>query len=179
MRETFHDGGVSPTGVGVAHLPAESVWASNRPKKKSSEDYVAIKEKYEVYTKGNEFLTIPEALEAVSVRIISLLTADVVTHRLINVSRDTMNEALNCLQVFSKILTRGSSVMWDIQLVNEEEVKKLTVNVQITMSVRLQTEYMGTGRIKVTLHGIVITDLWCRTLSSDTSINLVHSTCRY
>lgn len=44
-----------------------------------------MQEKYALVTNGNEFLTIPEALEAVSARILSLLITDFVTRRLIGV----------------------------------------------------------------------------------------------
>lgn len=67
---------------------------------------MAVQEKYEVYTNGNEFLTITEPLQGVSTRTIFLFTADVVTRRIMNASRETMEEALTCLQIFPKILTR-------------------------------------------------------------------------
>lgn len=42
--------------------------------------------------KGNEFLTLPETLEVVTTKTISVLTMDVKTRRLINVNKDTMEE---------------------------------------------------------------------------------------
>lgn len=93
--------------------PAISVWASNRPKKKTPEEYVALQEKYVPFANGNEFLTIPEALESVSTRTLSLFTNGVVTRRLIGASRDTMKEA------------RSSNAMWDTLLACEEDDKKL------------------------------------------------------
>lgn len=42
--------------------------------------------------KGNEFLTLPETLEVVTTKTISVLTTDVKTRRLINVNKDTMEE---------------------------------------------------------------------------------------
>lgn len=64
----------------------------------SPEDYVAFQEKYAPYTKANEFLTIPEALDAVTTWTISLMM-DVVTRCFIGVGRKTMEEALKSLQI--------------------------------------------------------------------------------
>lgn len=95
---------------------AFSVCASNRPKKKTPEGYVAFQEKYGPFTNDNEFLTIPEALEAVSTRTLSLLINDIVTRRLIGVCKDTMKEALKSLQILMKVIARRSDAMWDILL---------------------------------------------------------------
>lgn len=83
--------------------PPVSEWSARRPTKRSPEDYVALREKYAPYTKGNEFLTIPEALDSVTTRTISL-TTDMVTRRLIGVGTETMDETLKSLQIRSKIL---------------------------------------------------------------------------
>lgn len=52
----------------------------------------------------NEFLNIPEALDAVSTRTISLLTSDMKTRKLIGVSRESMEEALKALNISLKVL---------------------------------------------------------------------------
>lgn len=48
-------------------------------RKKDVAYYVAQRGKFEDSFKENEFLTIPEALEAVNIRRVSLLTSDVKT----------------------------------------------------------------------------------------------------
>lgn len=61
--------------------------------------YKALKDKYDDYIKGNELLTIPEAIDAVKSRMISLLTTNMGTQRVIGVSRERMEEALKSLQI--------------------------------------------------------------------------------
>lgn len=67
--------------------------------------------------RGNEFLTIPEALDAVNTRTISLLTTDVKSRKLIWVSRETMDETLKGLKIDPKILDRRSNALLDILLI--------------------------------------------------------------
>lgn len=64
----------SPIQQSASAPPAVSAWVSISPIKKIPVDYVTLLEKYAPFTKGNEFLTITKALEAVTIRIISLLT---------------------------------------------------------------------------------------------------------
>lgn len=51
-------------------------WGENRPQN-DAKYYGIIKEKYELYTRGNELLTVFEAIDAMKKRTISLLTNDV------------------------------------------------------------------------------------------------------
>lgn len=61
-------------------------------------------------------------------------------------------EALKRTQILPKVLARMFNDMWDIVLICEEDDKKLAVSVITTKSV--QTEYMGTRKISVTLHEV-------------------------
>lgn len=79
--------------------------AKNRPKTKYAAYYVADS------FKVNEFLTIPEALEAVNIRILSLLTSDVKTRKLIEVNRENMEDALKTLHISSKVLARRTNTL--------------------------------------------------------------------
>lgn len=102
------------------------------PKKKDSAYYEQQREKYEKYLNGNEFLTIPEALDSLNARIISLLTSDVKSWKLIGVSRETMEEILKSLNIALKVLARRSSAIWDILLATEQEAKQLAGSVLAT-----------------------------------------------
>lgn len=82
---------------------------------------MALQERYASCTNGNELLTIPEALEAVTIRTISLLTTDVTTHCLLGVSRDTMEAPLKGLQIQIKMLAKRSKAIWDVLLASEVE----------------------------------------------------------
>lgn len=75
--------------------------------KKSPEDYVALQEKYTTYTKGNKFLTIPKAIDVVTIQTISLLTTNVAIWQFIGVSRDTMKEALKVAKYSQRFSPRG------------------------------------------------------------------------
>lgn len=46
--------------------------------------------------------------------------------------------------------------MWDILLATEGEAKKLSGSILTTKSVRFQTEYIGTRRTKITIHGVPV-----------------------
>lgn len=64
-------------------------WKTDQ-KRKLQRIIISKKKKYEKYIKGHEFLIIPETFDAVNARIISLLSSDVNSRKLIGVSRETM-----------------------------------------------------------------------------------------
>lgn len=78
----------------------------------------------------------------------SLLTTDLVTRRLIGVSRETMAERLKSLQILPKVLARRTNPMWDILLACEEDGKKLSGSVLTTKSSQLKTEYTDTRKTR-------------------------------
>lgn len=63
-------------------------WTEDRSKKDANY-YAQHYDKYDDYARVNEFLSIPETLEAVNTKATSLLTTDVKTRKLIGVSRET------------------------------------------------------------------------------------------
>lgn len=65
-----------------------------------------------------------------------------------------MEEAIKRLNIAVKILVRRSRAMWDILLASDDTAKSLVGNIMTTKSVRLQTEYLGTRKTKVILHGV-------------------------
>lgn len=74
-----------------------------------------------------------------------------------------MEEALKTLNISPKILARRTNALWDILLQTEEQAKRLAGCVLNTKALRLQTEYLGTRRTKVTIHGVPIDipeDIW-------------------
>lgn len=135
-------------------LSKKSAWGDGSLQK-DAKYYESLKEKYESYIKGNEFLTIPEAVDAVKTRTIFLLAIDVRTQRLIGVSKETLEEALKSFKIGPKILARMSNALWDILLATVEEAKKLAGSTLATNSVRLQTDYLAT-RTKMAVHGVLV-----------------------
>lgn len=117
----------------------ESSWVAARPPKEGCPT---------LYISGNELLTIPSALEAVATKTLSLLTIDIKTRKSVGVSRETIER----LNIAVCVIVTRSTAIWDFLLATEETDKKLDGSIVTTKSVRLQTEYMSTGKIKVTLH---------------------------
>lgn len=115
----------------------KNAWADNRPVTKDATYNASQKEKFENSFKGNEFLTINEALEAVNTRTISLLTSDIKTWKLIGISRDAMEDAL---KINPKVLARRTNALWDILLQTEQQAKELAGSILNTKDLRLQTE---------------------------------------
>lgn len=72
---------------------------------------------------------------------------DIKSRKLIPINRAAMEEALKCLNIGAKVLARRSNAIWNVLVETENAAEPL-----ITKSVRLQMEYMGTRRTKVTLH---------------------------
>lgn len=124
--------------------------------KKGPEYYNILREEYGKFSSGNEVIAVPSDMEAINTRTIYLLTTDVKTRKLIGVSRDLMEESLMSFNIGAKVLTHRSNDMWDLLLVTEEAVKSLTGNILTTKSVRLQTEYTGTQKTRITLHGVLM-----------------------
>lgn len=81
---------------------------------------------YENFVSDNELIPVPSLLETVNTKIISLLTTNIKSSKLIGSSREIMEDALKCLNIGTKVLTRRSNAMWDILLQTEDVAKVLT-----------------------------------------------------
>lgn len=77
--------------------------SEGRLKKKDAAYYASQRSTFEESFKANKFVTIAEALEAVNSRIVSLLTSDVKSCKLIGISRKTMEDVL---KINPKVLAR-------------------------------------------------------------------------
>lgn len=67
-----------------------------------------------------------------------------------------MEEVLKTLKINPKVLARRTNVIWDILLPTEQEAKQLAGSVLTTRNLRLQTEYIGTRKTKITVHGVPV-----------------------
>lgn len=54
------------------------------------------------------------------------------------------------------MLTKRSNAIRDILLASEEEIKELARSLLISKSVRIQTEYMGTLRTRMTVYAVPV-----------------------
>lgn len=67
-----------------------------------------------------------------------------------------MGEVLNGLNNVVKMLVRRTNAIWNIFLTSKEEARSLAGSILTTKSVRMQIEYMGIRRIKITLYGMTM-----------------------
>lgn len=74
------------------------------PPKKGPDYNNSLKDKFKEFISKNELLLVLSLLEAVNTKTISLLTMDLKTHKLIDVNRDCMEEALKSLNIEAKVL---------------------------------------------------------------------------
>lgn len=98
---------------------------------------MALQKQYASYTNANELLTIPEALEAVTIRTVSLLTTDVTAHSLLGVSSEMMEAEIRGLHIQMKMFSKHSKVIWDVLLASEVEANILGGSFLFAKSVQL------------------------------------------
>ena len=108
-------------------------------------------EKYAKYFKGNEILPIPELVEKFTPRILSLVVSDLKTKRLVGLKKETFEELLRKAGIPCQYFCRKSFATWDVLLPTEEQAAKLAANNITTKYFRLQPEYRGTRRLRVTI----------------------------
>ena len=134
--------------------PATPVsWSSQlQKKKKTPEDYENDRvRKYAKYFKENEILPIPELVEAVEPKTLSFVVTDLRTRRLAGLKKESFEELLQTAGIPGKYFYRRSFATWDVLLPSEEIAKKLSTQNITTKYFRLQPEYRGKRRIKVTV----------------------------
>ena len=109
-------------------------------------------EKYAQYFKGNRILPIPELVEAVQPKTLSLIVSDIKTRRLAGLKKEKFEEILKAAGIPVRYFCRRSFAAWDILLPSQELAIKLARNNCInTKQYQLQPEYMGRRRNKVTV----------------------------
>lgn len=65
-----------------------------------------------------------------------------------------MEDALKALNLSPKMLERRTNALWDILLLTEQQTRELAGSILNTKELRLITEYMGTWRTRVKIHGV-------------------------
>ena len=108
-------------------------------------------EKYAKYFKGNEILPIPELVGKLTPRILSLVVSDLKTKRLVGLKKETFEELLRKAGIPCQYFCRKSFATWDVLLPTEDQAAKLAANNITTKYFRLQPEYRGTRRLRVTV----------------------------
>ena len=101
--------------------------------------------KYAKYFKSNEIA------EKIIPSVLSLVVSDLKTKRLVGLSKDTFEELLRKAGIPCQYYSRNSFATWDVLLPTEQQAAKAATNDIVTKYFRLQPEYKGTRRLRVTV----------------------------
>ena len=107
--------------------------------------------RYAEYFKGNEILPIPEIAEKITPRVLSLVVSDLKTKRFVGLNKDSFEELLRKSGIPCQYFCRKSFATWDVLLPTEQQAAKTAEKDIITKHFRLQPEYQGTRRLRVTV----------------------------
>ena len=107
--------------------------------------------KYADYFKGNEILPIPEILQKLETRIVSLVVTDLKTRQLVGLKKEGFEDLLRKAGVPCQYFCRRSYTTWDVLIPSREQAAKLASSHITTKFFRRQPEYLRTRRIRVTV----------------------------
>ena len=142
-QETTQDSPIQPA------QKSPTPWKSQQ---KGPADYERDRvEKYAKYFKGNEILPIPELVEKLTPMILSLVVSDLKTKKLVGLKRETFEELLKKAGIPCQYFCRKSFATWDVLLPTEDQAAKLAANNVTTKYFKLQPEYRGSCRLRVTI----------------------------
>ena len=144
----------SASTIPPAQKPKETTvsWSSHCVNQKNPSDYARDRaEKYANYFKEGEILSIPELVKEVEPKTLSFVVTDLKTKRLAGLKKETFEDLLKSANIPGKYFCRRSFATWDVLLPSEEVAKKLAGGNITTRFFRLQPEYRGKRRIKVTV----------------------------
>ena len=108
---------------------------------------------YAQYFQGSKILPIPEEVQP---KIVSFVVTDLKIRRLTGLRKDTFEELLKAAASPAKYYCRRSFTTYDILLPSEELAVKLAGDNITSKHFRLQPEYLGQRRIKVTVRKVPI-----------------------
>ena len=107
------------------------------------------------YFKGNEILPIPEIADKITPRVLSLAISDLKTKRLVGLTKEVFEELLRKAGIPCQYFCRKSFATWDVLLPTEKQAAKTAETDIITKHFRLQPEYKGTCRLRVTVCNVL------------------------
>ena len=112
--------------------------------------------KYAQYSKGNEILPMLEIIEKLEPRILSLVVTDLKTIRLVGLKKEGFEDLLRKAGVPCQNFCRRSFATWDVLLPSKEQAAKAASRTISTKFFRLQPEYMGIRRVRVTVCNVPV-----------------------
>ena len=145
---------VQPGQVPKAVSQQASPW---KIKQRAPEEYEKDRVgRYAEDFKGNEILPIPEILQRLELRIVSLVVSDIKTKRLVGLKKESFEDLLRKAGVPCQYFCKRSFASWDVLFPSAEQAEKVASSNIMTKFFRLQTEYLGTRRIRVTICNIPV-----------------------
>ena len=96
--------------------------------------------KYAQYFKDNEILPIPEIIEKLEPRILSLVVSDLKTRRLVGLKKEAFKDLLQKAGVPCQSFCRRSFATWDVLLPTKQQATKAATTTITTKFFRLQPE---------------------------------------
>ena len=112
--------------------------------------------KYADYFKGNEILPIPEILQKLKPRTVSLVVTDLKSRRLVGLKKEGFEDLIRKAGVPCQYFCRRSFATWDVLLPSSEQAAKFASGNVTTKFFRRQPEYLGTRRIRVTVCNVPV-----------------------
>ena len=129
--------------------PSPSPW---KILQKNPEDYEKDRvSKYADNFKGNEILPIPEILQKIEPRIVLLVVTDLKSRRLVGLKKEGFEDLLRKAGVPCQYFCRKSFATWDVLFPSSDQAAKVASSNINAKFFRLQPEYLGTRRIRVTV----------------------------
>ena len=126
------------------------------PGKKTPVRLYKVQGKYEKYFQRNRIFSIPELIKQVQPKTISFVVTDLKTRRLAGIKKDIFEDLLKTAGIPAKYYCRRSFATWDVLLPSEDLAAKLAGDNITSKYFRLQPEYMGRRRIRITVCNVPI-----------------------
>ena len=99
--------------------------------------------KYAKYFKGNEILPIPEIVQKLEPRILSLVISDIETKRLVGLKKEAFEDLLRKAGIPCQYFCRKSFATWDVLLPTEKQAAKVAATNIMTKKLQLTAGVSG------------------------------------
>jgi len=110
--------------------------------------------KYKDLVEGNNIKSLPQATEDLEPRILSYITTEATSRKLIGLGREKILDILLGNNIPAKHINRRSYATWDVLLPSEAEAMRCSTRNIIYKGCKLQPEYKGERRTRVTLFNV-------------------------
>ena len=145
-------GDTTETSQGSPIQPAQKSPTAWKGQQRGPEEHEADRVgRFAKYFKGNEILPIPEIVDKIAPRVLSLVVSDLKTKRLVGLTKEVFEDLIRKAGIPCQYFCRKSFATWDVLLPTEKQAAKVAESDVITKNFRLQPEYKGARRLRVTV----------------------------